>query len=65
MDKNNISMELQIVIGLTASVTSPSSILTPPTLASNAIPTEHSELLAVAATSPAQRVPCRFESVMS
>ena len=40
-----------------ASVTSPSSMRTPPIPAPYAIPTPHSELLAVAATSPAQRVP--------
>uniref|UniRef100_A0A8W7PMC2 Uncharacterized protein n=1 Tax=Anopheles coluzzii TaxID=1518534 RepID=A0A8W7PMC2_ANOCL len=45
------------------SVTSPSSIRTPPTFAPYAIPTAHLELFAVAATSPAHRVPCRFESL--
>ena len=44
-----------------ASVTSPSSMRTPPMPAPYAIPTPHSELLAVAATSPAHRVPAGGE----
>ena len=42
----------------TASVTSPSSILTPPILLLKATPTPQIELLALAETSPAHRVPC-------
>ncbi|PSN43790.1 hypothetical protein C0J52_15499 [Blattella germanica] len=37
----------------------------PPTLAPKATPTAHKELLAVAATSPAHRVPWRLESIKS
>ena len=42
----------------TASLTTPSSIRTPPIEALYAMPTPHTPLLATAATSPAHRVPC-------
>ena len=47
----------------TASDTCPSSIRIPPICALKATPTAHSELLGVAATWPAQRVPCLVEEL--